>query len=309
MEVFTQIKNICHYPRIYMALGTFDGVHVGHRAIISNTVKKAKNDHCLSSVFTFSNHPLSVIDPKRCPPLIITNQEKVNLIAELGVDILYNIPFTNELLQLSPDEFISLIVSNINLGHIIVGENFTYGYRGAGTPAMLSSVGVKQGFDVDVVKMVDIEGSIVSSTFIRQLISDGAVKQAAVLLDRLPSICGKIVKGDQRGTKLGFPTANLAIPEKLLIPADGVYAVKAIDETGAKLNGVANIGNNPTFTRQTRRIEVHILDFDRFIYGQQLKVEFIDRIRGEIAFNNVEQLKQQMKTDIEFARKHYFSAG
>lgn len=307
MEVFTQIKNIRQYPHIFMALGTFDGVHVGHQAIITRTVEQAKRENCLSAVFTFSNHPLNVINAEQSPPLIITNQEKVKLIADLGVDILLNIPFTNKLLQLKPEEFVKLIVDNLNLKHVIVGENFTYGYQGHGTPSMLKNTGSIYGFTVEAVNMVDVEGTVVSSTAIRQLISDGAVEQASVLLGRLVTISGEIIKGDQRGgSKLGFPTANLAIPQGLLVPADGVYAVYAIDEAGVRYNGVANIGNNPTFTRQTRRIEVHILDFDRFIYGEKLRVQFIDRIRGEIAFSNVEQLKRQMANDIKFARKHYF---
>ncbi|SMC65207.1 bifunctional riboflavin kinase/FAD synthetase [Sporomusa malonica] len=306
MKVFTQIENVRQYPPVYMALGTFDGIHIGHQAIIKRTAQQARSKNCSSAVFTFSNHPLNVIDADRCPPLIITNQEKVDLIAELGVDMLFNVPFTTELLRLTPEKFLQKIVNNINLRHVVVGANFTYGYRGAGTPALLTTAGSKHGFTVDVVNMVDVEGVIVSSTTIRQLVADGAVKPAADLLGRPATITGKIIEGDQRGRKLGFPTANLAIPQGLLVPADGVYAVYVHNETGEKLSGVANIGNNPTFTRQTRRIEVHILDFDRFIYGQRLKIEFIDRIRGEIAFTSIEQLKQQMKADIEFARKNYF---
>lgn len=306
MKVFTQIENVRQYPPVYMALGTFDGIHIGHQAIIKRTAQQARSNNCSSAVFTFSNHPLNVIDADRCPPLIITNQEKVELIANLGVDMLFNVPFTTELLRLTPEKFLEKIVCNINLRHVIVGANFTYGYRGAGTPALLTTAGAKHGFTVDVVNMVDVEGVIVSSTTIRQLVADGAVKPASDLLGRPATITGKIIEGDQRGRKLGFPTANLAIPSGLLVPADGVYAVYVHNEAGEKLKGVANIGNNPTFTRQTRRIEVHILDFDRFIYGQQLKIEFIERIRGEIAFTNIEQLKQQMKADIEFARKYYF---
>ncbi|WP_425060907.1 Bifunctional riboflavin kinase/FMN adenylyltransferase [Sporomusa carbonis] len=306
MKVFTRIENLQQYPCIYMALGTFDGIHLGHQEIISRTVSQAKNENCISAVFTFSNHPLAVIDAERCPPLIITNQEKVDLIAGLGVDILFNIAFTPGFLQLTPERFVEMLVSNLNLKHVIVGENFTFGYRGAGTPSVLTTAGTKHGFTVDVVNMVGVKGIVVSSTAIRQLIADGAVKQASDLLGRPAAITGKIIKGDQRGRKLGFPTANLAIPAGLLVPADGVYAVYAIDEAGVKYKGVANIGNNPTFIRQTRRIEVHILDFDRSIYGQILKVQFIDRIRGEIAFASVEQLRQQMAADIEFARKRYF---
>lgn len=306
MKVFNQIENVKHHPPVYMALGTFDGVHIGHQAIIMRTLQQAKNKNCSSAVFTFSNHPLDVIDADRCPPLIITNQEKVNLIADLGVDMLFNVPFTTEFLQLTPEKFIEKLVANIDLRHIIVGANFTYGYRGAGTPALLTAAGAKHGFTVDVVNMVDKDGVIVSSTVIRQQVTEGAVKQAANLLGRPITISGKISVGDQRGRKLGFPTANLAIVQGLLVPGDGVYAVCVYDEAGAKYNGVANVGNNPTFTRQTHRIEVHILDFDRVIYGQQLKIQFIDRIRGEIAFTNARQLKEQMQADIEFARKHYF---
>lgn len=306
MRVFTQIENAKHYPPVYMALGTFDGIHVGHQAIIARTVQQAKAKNCSSAVFTFSNHPLSVIDADRCPPLIITNQDKIDLLANLGVDMLFNVPFTPKLLQLTPESFIEKIVNNINLQHVTVGENFNYGYRGAGNSETLTAAGVKHHFGVDVVGMVDIEGVVVSSTVIRQLVAEGAVKQAARLLGRPVTMSGKISKGDQRGRKLGFPTANFAIGAALLIPADGVYAVYVYDETGAKFNGVANIGNNPTFACQTHRVEVHILDFDRVVYDQQLKIQFIDRIRGEIAFTSVEQLIAQMKIDIEFSRKHYF---
>lgn len=303
MKVFTQIENIRHQAPVFIALGTFDGIHIGHQAIITRAVKQAKERNCASAVFTFSNHPLSAIDPERCPPLLVTNQEKIDLIAGLGVDILFNVPFTTEFLRLSPLHFLNKLVSSINLRHVIVGTNFTYGHRGAGTPALLKKFGAKHGFTVDVVGMVDVDGVIVSSTSIRQLVADGAVKQAANLLGRRVSITGRIIEGDKRGRELGFPTANLAIPQGLSVPADGVYAVYVQDEQGLHFNGVANIGNNPTFTRQTRRIEVHILDFDRVIYGQQLKIQFIDRIRGEVAFNDIDQLKQQMAADIEFAQK------
>ena len=304
MKVFTRIENVRHQASVIIALGTFDGIHIGHQAIITRAVKQAQARNCASAVFTFSNHPLSVIDPERCPPLIVTNQEKTDLIAGLGVDMLFNVPFTSEFLQLSPLHFLDKLAGNINLSHVIVGANFTYGYHGAGTPDLLKEFGASHGFTVDVVGMVDIDGVIVSSTLIRQLVAEGAVKQAASLLGRRIGMTGTIIEGDKRGRKLGFPTANLAIPQGLLVPADGVYAVYARDEQGMKLNGVANIGNNPTFTRQTRRIEVHILDFDRVIYGQQLNIQFIDRIRDEIAFHGIDQLKQQMTADIEFAQKN-----
>lgn len=306
MIVFTTIENVKKYPPVFMALGTFDGIHIGHQAIIKRTVEQAQKENCCSAVFTFSNHPLNIIDPNRCPPLIVTNQEKVDLIAELGVDMLFNVPFTAELLQLSPASFIRKLVDNINLQHITVGENFTYGYRGAGTPNTLADAGCKHGFGVDIVGMVDIDGVVVSSTVIRQLVSDGDVNQAAKLLGRPVAITGKVCQGDQRGRKLGFPTANFAIGSEFLLPADGVYAVYVYDEKGAKFNGVANVGDNPTFTCQTHRVEVHILDFSRDIYDQQIKIQFISRIRGEIAFSSVEQLKAQMQADIEFSRKHCF---
>lgn len=306
MKVFTQIENIKNYHSVYMALGTFDGVHIGHQAIIRRTLQQAKQENATSAVFTFSNHPLYVLDAERCPSLITTNQDKVDLISELGIDILFNVPFCTELLQLSPEKFIEKLVTNINLRHVIIGTNFTYGYRGTGTPRLLTAAGEKYGFTVDVVDMVTVEGVIVSSTAIRQLVTDGAVKQAAILLGRPVAITGKIIKGDQRGRKLGFPTANMEIRQGFLVPADGVYAVHAYKQDGVKLNGVANVGNNPTFTRQTQRIEVHLLDFDKSIYGQELRIEFIDRIRGEIAFSDIEQLKKQMQSDIELCRKQYF---
>lgn len=183
MQIFSHIENLKHYPPIFMALGTFDGVHSGHQQIILKTIARAKAANGLSAVFTFSNHPLTIIDPKRCPPQIITNNKKTQYIESLGVDLIFNIPFTRELLYQTPEEFIRLITGSFNLHHVVVGANFTYGFGGKGKPDDLRIAGGKYNFSIDICPMVDIDGVHVSSTRIRQLIRDGLVDEAARLLN------------------------------------------------------------------------------------------------------------------------------
>ncbi|BBB93133.1 MAG TPA: bifunctional riboflavin kinase/FAD synthetase [Methylomusa anaerophila] len=312
MKVFTHlsdIRDICDIFRLnqtVMALGTFDGVHVGHKRIISHTAELARVIFGTSVVFTFSNHPLCIIDPERCPSQIITAQEKARLIEALSINIFLNIPFTEQMLHLSPDNFISLLLKYFDLRYVIIGSNYTYGFRGAGTAETLCEAGIKHGFKVEIIDTVCVDGLPVSSTAVRQLIAAGDIKLASKLLGRVLTIEAQVIKGDGRGRTLGYPTANLSIPTGLLVPKDGVYAVRVLIE-GIRRNAIANIGANPTFTGSDRRIEVYILDYSGDLYGRFLLVEFVDRIRDEIAFSSVEQLTTQIASDISVAQNRIFS--
>ncbi|MBP2650266.1 MAG: riboflavin biosynthesis protein RibF [Firmicutes bacterium] len=286
-----------------VALGTFDGVHIGHQKIIGQAVDMAKQTNTVSVVFTFQNHPLSVIDPDQCPPQIDSLESKTALIKKLGVDILLQVPITDEFLNLSPDKFIDLLCQYLNPACLVVGPNYSYGYKGAGDHELLKKAGLKRGFAVIVHPPVYVGNTLVSSTTIRQYIQAGKVELAAELLGRPHQIKGPVINGDKRGRELGFPTANLSLQDGCIMPNDGVYAVY-VDLDGRKYPAVANIGNNPTFNGVSHRTEIHIIDFAQDLYGQQLIVAFMAKIRDEVKFSGIEELKKQLSHDIKTARQY-----
>ncbi|HMM21610.1 MAG TPA: bifunctional riboflavin kinase/FAD synthetase [Selenomonadales bacterium] len=308
MEICTRLTDVQGRLRqTAVALGTFDGVHLGHQTIISHAAKLARRAGGPSVVFTFSNHPLSVINPKRCPPLIITQEEKVARIAALGIDVLLTVPFTRELLQLPPRDFVALLADVLQPAYVVVGPNFTFGYKGAGTPELLRQGGKENGFEVVIPAALHVGKVLVSSTAIRQLIQRGKVQQAATLLGRPFKVTGRVAAGDGRGGRiLGFPTANIAVSDQLVSPGDGVYAVQiAVGDGHNPYKGLANVGSNPTFSGKTRRIEVHILDFAGDLYGQTIAVDFLAKIRDEKTFDGVNSLKAQIARDISAAQQYY----
>ncbi|MDF2590410.1 MAG: riboflavin biosynthesis protein RibF [Anaerocolumna sp.] len=305
MEVFNQLTTLKdQYPRITVALGTFDGVHIGHQKVISRSVELSRQLHGTSVVFTFSNHPLSIIAPERCPLQIITQDDKAELIEKLGVDVLLNIPFTAEFLQLSASQFIHLLLENLNPKHILIGPNYSFGYKRSGTPELLQKSGLQYGFKTEVSPTVYMNDTMVSSTLIRQMITSGKVDQAANLLGRLVTLKGTVIHGAKRGRLLGYPTINLNVASGLVIPQNGVYAVQ-ITLHNTRYNGIANIGTNPTFNDIGRRVEVHILDFSGNLYGEPVTVSFLKHIRNEHTFSDSEGLKLQIARDIDIAQKYF----
>lgn len=303
MKILTQVQNISEIsPNIAVALGTFDGVHIGHRQIITKAVNLAKAEQGTSVVFTFSNHPLEIIAPKRCPLQITTTEQKAELLAELGVDILLTIPFTREFLHISAEDFIKLLVKNLQPRHIVVGPNYSFGYKSIGTPEMLHDASRQYGFSVHVEEAITEDTSLVSSTRIRQLVRKGQVERAAKLLSRPFSITGKVIHGAKRGRKMGYPTVNIELRPGMLLPTDGVYAVM-VKSRSARYHGVANMGTNPTFTNgTTRHLEAYILDFSGNLYDETLTLEFIKFLRPETAFASAEALKQQISEDVRLAK-------
>ena len=303
MKTFTSFSDIeTQTHKTAVALGTFDGIHIGHQKIISRAVTLAKQTGGISVVFTFSNHPLSVINPRLCPPQIVTQDYKAELIADLGVDILFSIPFTDELLKLPPENFIELLCRHLNPGDVVVGPNYHYGYKGKGNSESLRHAADNHGFSVHIHPAVYQNGVLVSSTSIRQLILEGEVKKAAVLLGRAPRTSGVVVAGDGRGRGLGFPTANMAIDNLLVVPGNGIYAVYVYID-GKRYAGVANIGINPTFNGTNRHIEIYIINFSKNIYGQNIAVDYLAKLRDEKTFASVDELKSQIHLDIENANK------
>ena len=306
MLIITNLDQLhCQFDTVAMALGTFDGVHLAHQFVIGRAVEWSKNHAGTSMVFTFANHPLSVIHPHRVPPQLQTLAGKTAQIRKQGVTVLVRIPFTKDLLHLPPADFVHLLATKINPRHIVVGPNYSFGDKGAGNPAMLTGLCQRYGIGTEICPEIHDQGVMVSSTVIRGLLAAGEVDSAAKLLGRPFELNGRVVHGDHRGRTLGFPTANLQPATHILIPGKGVYAVTV--KVGARYyNGLCNIGNNPTFTQGPLRVETHILDFDREIYGKSITVLFIGRLPSEKTFASAQELIVQMNKDLQQARKQFF---
>lgn len=305
MQVYTRLADLGGgLAGSAVALGTFDGLHIGHQHIIRQAVALARETGGPSVVFTFSNHPLSVIDPSRCPPLIATAEHKAELIAALGVDILLAVTFDRDLLALAPAAFIALLADKLRPAHIVVGPNYSFGHRGAGTPELLARAGEQYGFTVIVPPAVAVDGVPVSSTLIRQTVLAGDVARAAALLGRPFRIGGIVAAGEGRGRGLGYPTANITPADGQVIPADGVYAAY-VQAGGARYRAVANIGANPTFQGKQRRVEAHLLSFAGNLYGQAIQVDFLAKIRDEITFAGADALRAQIDRDVAAAAGYF----
>lgn len=307
MEIITsldaELKN--KYPATVIALGTFDGLHLGHTDVINTARDYAERNDLKLAVFTFSNHPLALIRPDLVPVRIISAEEKIKLLESFGVDYLINIPFTEDFAALSPDEFLEKLAC-FNYRCLVVGENFTYGFLGSGKTETLERSGRKNGFDVIVRPLVKMNGNVVSSTGIRNLIQAGHIEYANRMLGRAYAITGKIVHGEQRGRKLGFPTANIELLHgEMAVPAPGVYAVTVSIE-GSIYEGMGNIGNNPTFNDvEHARLEVNLFNCSGDLYGKTMSVQFHKYIRAEKKFSGVEELCRQIEEDKK-AIKTYF---
>lgn len=306
MEILNDITQMRgRFSRVCVVLGTFDGVHLGHREIIAQTVAKARADEGTSVVFTFTNHPLSVVDPTRCPPQIVTLEEKAEALRELGVDVLLAVEFTPELLKLSAQEFIALLVENLEPRHVVVGPNYSFGYRSAGDPDFLEAAGARYGFDVSVHPGVCVDGQIVSSTLIRQLIMDGKIEEAARFLGRPVRVRGTVVHGKKRGGQmLGFPTANLELAPGRVLPDNGVYITVSIVD-GHAYDSVTNVGVNPTFDNDGQTVETHLFDFAGDLYGRTLDLVFHRRLRSERRFSSLDELKEQIGLDAATAKAFF----
>lgn len=284
-------------------IGNFDGVHNGHRKLIQRTMAKAAKRGLPSVVVTFHPHPLRVLVGPQTPPLITDDEKKLDLFASLGVDLTVMLPFTKELAALEPEEFVrTILVDALGVKELVVGYDYSFGKGRKGNFAMLSAAGEKFGFTTEQVNPVIIDDAIVSSSRIRDLIRSGRVWDVRPLMDRFYVTRGIVVHGMDRGGKLlGFPTANLRVKDELT-PKPGVYAVWA--ELGTKIHkGVTNIGTNPTFGNDEMSVETFILDFDQDIYGNELRLHFVARIRDEKKFANFDELVAQIDKDVTLARQ------
>lgn len=282
-----------------ICLGSFDGLHIGHQTLIENVIKESKEENLKSVLFTFSNHPASIIPNKEEPKLIITNDEKVETLKKTGIDYLVMVAFSKEFMRMDPEDFVKdILVDNLNVKKIVVGFNYRFGYKGKGDTNLLKKLSDLYDFKVDIVSPIKNNGEVVSSSLIRKLILGGNIKKANKYLGRLFSIEGEVIHGKKRGKNLGFPTANIYLNNNYIVPKTGLYKTNTIYKSN-RYNSLTNVGFNPTFERNRNiSIETYILNFNKDIYNEEIKVEFLEFLRDEKKFNSKEELIEQMNSDI-----------
>jgi len=299
-------------PEAVVAIGNFDGVHVGHQKIFQIALGKARARAGTACVLTFEPHPARVLAPELAPPLILPLARKLERIAECGIDLTVLEPFDAAFAQREPESFVSdILVGALGAREVVVGRDFTYGRARGGTVETLLGAGAKHGFAVTAVEKVTARGLVVSSSKIREFVLEGKVDGAARLLGQPFEVSGEVVRGAGRGRTIGVPTANIKTEQELL-PRTGVYAGRALvgGPQGTRWPAAINIGTNPTFTHEdVLSVEAHLIDFDQDLYGAELRLEFLARLRGEERFPNAAALVAQIRHDIEAARSIAASQG
>jgi len=311
MKILTDIRSLGKERRpVVLAAGFFDGIHRGHLKVLNGTIADAARRNGQAWILTFDKHPLKVLKPELAPHLLTSNTHKLILLRKLALDGCILMPFTRKVADIEPEDFVRFLKDGIpSLTKILVGKNWRFGKNGGGTPAMLSRLGRELGFDVSVIPPVTRKGQAVSSTRIRAEVTGGRLDEAAIMLDRPFDILGTVTRGRTIGRQLGFPTANLD-PHDENLPPQGVYAVRAsLQEAGARktrqlLNGVLNLGVRPTFSESGTgkpSLELHLFDFKGNLYGRDIEVFFVKRLRAETKFPDPEKLKSRIRKDIEQA--------
>jgi riboflavin kinase / FMN adenylyltransferase len=291
---------------VCLAIGVFDGVHLGHQQIIRQTVSDARQQDGLALVVTFDKHPSSIVAPDKVPPLIYSQPQKLRTVASLGADALLMLRFDRTFSEQTGDIFIRGLACDLGrIQSVCVGADFVFGHRRSGNVALLKQLGVELTFTVHGVASLSLDGQPVSSTRIREAIRAGDFDAASQMLGRAYSLAGTVVRGDQLGQQLGFPTANLD-STGLLLPPNGVYAAHA-SVGGKSFRTVLNIGVRPTVNQPTPcpRVEVHLLDFSGDLYDQELEITFATKLRDELKFSSIDELKTQIAHDITEARKRF----
>lgn len=304
MQVFESLDLLPKFVNPILTIGNYDGLHVGHQKIIERIKVKAREKRGTSMLMTFHPHPLTILKPDKFVGLITPLHVKRKLIEAAGIDVLFIIPFTDEFHHISPEFFVdNLLVEKIGIKGLIVGYDFKFGKRGKGNVEYLASKSTDYGFFFEIQAAITLDGEKVGSNRIRKMILEGDVKKATVHLGRPYMIKGMVIPGDGRGRTIGFPTINLKT-DFPLIPKRGVY-VSSVEIDGKKFPAVTNIGYNPTFDGQNLTIETYILDFAQDLYGRELALYFSDRIRDEVKFGSVDELKERIRMDVETAREYF----
>lgn len=299
MKVFHAISEAGELEGCALSLGNFDGVHVGHQALFAEAAR-----HAPAAALTFWPHPGKVLQPDLAPKLITTLRRKLELMEAAGLSAVIVQPFTLEYARTSPEDFERAVLDVVGARHLVVGADFTYGRARAGTVETLREAARPRGAQLHVVAPVTVDGVVASSTKVREYILEGRVGAAQRLLGRSFDLDGTVVSGHGRGRTIGWPTANVDTQNELR-PAPGVYAVRVRllgDAVGAWLSGAANIGVKPTFGGTEVTVEVHLIDFQGDLYGREVRVQFLERLRAELRFGSVAELAGQIRRDVEAAR-------
>lgn len=289
-----------------VGLGNFDGLHIGHMALVNTLINESKLNGLGSMVYTFRKHPENIMRKKLFTPLITTVNKKIELLGQTALHYVYFDEFTEEFSRLEPEEFVKkVLVDKLRAKLVVTGFNYRFGYKGQGDVNLLKKFGETYGFRAVMIPPIKTDNDVVSSTSIRNYLTKGSMKQVFKMLGRHYSITGEVVGGRRIGNTIGFPTANILPEEYLILPASGVYITKTLLD-GRFYHSVTNVGVNPTFEALKRAtVETYILDFDEDIYGKNIEVFFMERVRGEKKFKSKDELVAQMKKDVTATREFY----
>lgn len=307
MKIFNSLDEIKNIEDTVIALGNFDGVHKGHQEIIARTVSSAGVAGFKSAVFTFSNHPKNLMN--RSETIAVKNilypDEKAKVIESLGVDYLFNIPFDETILNMDPIDFIDdLLIGTLKMKEVYCGFNYRFGYKAAGSAEILMQEGLKKGFGIHILEPYNIDGKLVSSSLIRKLIEEGDLEQCTKYMGRLYAVDGEVVVGNKLGRTIGFPTSNIVIDESMVTPPNGVY-ITYCTYNGVRYPSITNVGVKPTIGQHNKNVETHIFNFDRELYGKNIRVEFIKKTRDEQKFDSVEALSKKITDDCIMAKAYH----
>ncbi len=290
-------------PATALALGTFDGVHRGHQKVINKAKELAENNNLASGVFSFNPHPRRVLNSAEGPRVICSHRQKEEILRRLELEYYFCQKFTSDFSRTQFEEFVAnILVKKLKSQYLVIGEDFTFGYKGEGNSEDLKQLGEDIGFNVKVLSPLTTDNNKkISSTRIRKLIAAGKVREIPELLGRYYTMAGKVVHGSGRGHELGYPTANLKLEADYILPRSGVYAGYA-NYKGGKYKAAANFGYNPTFSEQDYRIEVYIINLDKDIYGERVSISPVEFIREEEKFDNISELKKTIQSDILYTK-------
>ncbi|RVU54170.1 bifunctional riboflavin kinase/FAD synthetase [Anaerosphaera multitolerans] len=301
MEIFTVDNNFKAKEEVYIALGNFDGVHIAHRVLLEKLVKEARANNFKSSILIFKNHTKNIVF-KQEQKLLSSNEQKYRFLEEIGIDIIYEKEFNNEIMTMDPIIFIEdFLLKNLKVKGVVIGFDYKFGYKARGNIELLKKLSLKNQFDLFVIDPVIEDGMVVSSTLIRSLIKKGDIILANKLLGYNFTIRGTVINGKKLGKKMGYPTANIKPDINYEIPKFGVYD-STVEVDGKIYRAATNIGKNPTIENSGLRIEAHLLDFHKEIYGKPIKLSLLEFIREEMSFDNIDDLFSQIKADVDYIK-------
>ncbi len=305
MRVFKALEDVRNIEETVIALGNFDGVHKGHQQLIYRAVSAAKAAGLKSAVFTFTNHPKNVMTGENIVKNILTFEDKVHVIEKLGVDYLFTVDFTQEIRNMGAEQFVKeILMEKLKMREACCGFNYSFGKKGAGKVELLGRMCLENACGFHVLQPIKIDGQVVSSTLIRDLISKGDMEEAKKYLGRNYSVGGTVVKGNQIGRTIGFRTSNILLDETMVTPKHGVYATY-LTYNWTEYKGITNVGIKPTIGDEKKTIETHIFDFCKDIYDKEIKVEFLKKLRDEVKFQNIDKLAEQIEDDCRVAKEYH----